>query len=74
MLLDARLPHESCLASSRPSVTKTERNGKRRYSSEGGLGRVGSGRVGSGRVGSGRVGSGRVGSGRVGSGRVGYHL
>ena len=33
---------ESCLASFRPSVGKTGRNGKRRYSSEGGLERVGS--------------------------------
>ena len=40
MLLDARLPHESYLASSRPLVSKTERNGKRRYRSEGSLGRA----------------------------------
>ena len=33
---------ESCLACFRPSVGKTGRNGKRRYSSEGGLERVGS--------------------------------
>ena len=45
LLLSVRLPHESCSASSRPSVGKTERNGKRRYSSGGGSGR--SGRVGS---------------------------
>ena len=42
MLLNERLAHESCLASYRPSVGKTERNGKRRYSSGGGSGRVGS--------------------------------
>ena len=42
LLLNVRLAHESCLASSTPSVCKTERNGKRRSSREGGLGRVGS--------------------------------
>ena len=42
ILLNVRLAHESCLASYRPLVGKTERNGKRRYSKRG---RLGSGQV-----------------------------